>query len=52
MKTLAIMVIALLAMDLALFQGAYTVEVWGLARSEMQSIRAFADKHTQVMPRD
>ncbi|MCW4462998.1 hypothetical protein OK349_14885 [Sphingomonas sp. BT-65] len=52
MKTLAIMVIALLAMDLALFRGAYTVEAWGLARSEMKAVRDFADEHTRLMPRD
>lgn len=52
MKMLAIMVVALLATDLALFRGAYTVEAWGLARAEMHALRDFADKHTRVMPRD
>ncbi|WP_343518894.1 hypothetical protein [Sphingomonas sp.] len=52
MKPLTIMIIASLAMGPALFRGAYTAEVWGLARAEMQSVRGFADAHTRVMPRD
>ncbi|WP_423602022.1 hypothetical protein [Sphingomonas sp. MS122] len=46
------MVAALLATDLARFRGAYTVEAWRLARSEMQAIRDFADEHTRLMPHD
>lgn len=51
MKPIAILLVTLIALDLALFRGAYSIQVWGLARTEIESLRGYADDHTRVMPR-
>ena len=50
MKTLAVMLAILLAIDQALFHGVYGAEIWRSAHGVIQSIRIFADAHTQLMP--
>jgi hypothetical protein len=51
MKTIAVMLIILLAGDLALFSGAYSRHAWASARHELKSIQSYADEKTGSLTR-
>lgn len=51
MKTLAVMLILLLAGDFTMFSGHYTHEVWHATRDQLRSIQSYADEKTGSLTR-
>lgn len=51
MKAFLVMMFILAAGDLALFSGAYSVQLWSGTRTQLQSIQSYADDATGSLTR-